>query len=508
MWSENVPADDVPLTDSGLIRQRALKGIAGLTGRSIIIKVIGLGGGILLARLLSPELFGLYGIAMFVVTPFSLFIELGLAAAFIRKANAITDQELNAFFTFQLFFVGLLCASIFLLAPGLANLLKAPDATIMIRACGVWLFFVSLRSSPNIILERAVNYKPIALAEIYQQFAYWIIATGLALFNTGIWSFAGAVMFSGLVGTLTLYLNTSWRPKLEFNWRPIWQNARFGFMYQSQYITGFLRESILTSLTAFVFSPVAVGHITWARNLAAVPMVISQTVTRVSYSAFSRLQNEESELTALLNTTLKWVVRISLPLYAILGGFSIPIIIYIYDVKWLPSSQSLVWFLLSMSMEVILSVLLPAIYSTGRAKAGFILSIVWAILTWALGLTCLAIKSDPNLIPFAYAIASTVITILALWVLRGLHIQVVRTIIGPFVFCAVYAAGLYWVSTYLVHSLITLIVTAGSSTVIGLGILFWGERYRLLRIIKAIIQGQNPLQAFNATMITKDNHVE
>src|SRR5207253_5098296 len=78
--------------DIDAVRRRTLWGVASMTARELVIKLLALAGWIVLARLLDPPVFGLFAIANFSVNVFVLFSEVGLGAALVRRAGPAADD--------------------------------------------------------------------------------------------------------------------------------------------------------------------------------------------------------------------------------------------------------------------------------------------------------------------------------------------------------------------------------------------------------------------------------
>src|SRR4051794_12855689 len=101
------PAADRPLApeDESLrvsnLNRQAKRGIKLLLGRQVLLQILTLGGGIILARTLTPAEFGLYAIATFVVSTISLFGDFGLSPLLIQRKQEISARDLQVGFTLQ-----------------------------------------------------------------------------------------------------------------------------------------------------------------------------------------------------------------------------------------------------------------------------------------------------------------------------------------------------------------------------------------------------------------------
>src|SRR3990167_2497310 len=84
------------------LKTKAFKGVFTLTFRRLILKVIDTVGVIFLARALSQDVFGVFGIVSFIVFTFlSFFSDIGFGAALIQKKEELTDDDTRTTFTIQ-----------------------------------------------------------------------------------------------------------------------------------------------------------------------------------------------------------------------------------------------------------------------------------------------------------------------------------------------------------------------------------------------------------------------
>uniref|UniRef100_UPI00262BDBBA oligosaccharide flippase family protein n=1 Tax=Geobacter sp. TaxID=46610 RepID=UPI00262BDBBA len=83
------------------LKKKSLSGIYALMVRQVFVKAIFFAGNIILARILVPEVFGIYAIVNFVIQFFSTFGDVGIGAALIQKKGELTREELSTTFWLQ-----------------------------------------------------------------------------------------------------------------------------------------------------------------------------------------------------------------------------------------------------------------------------------------------------------------------------------------------------------------------------------------------------------------------
>ncbi|HEX8228484.1 MAG TPA: oligosaccharide flippase family protein [Chloroflexia bacterium] len=473
--------------ETGTVQTRALSGVLSLVSREAVIRVMSVVGAVVLAWLLTPVEYGLFGIATFVVSIVALFSELGLGAAFIRRKEEVTARELNAMFTLQLAFVSVLALGLFLSAPLIAGLYGIPEVAWLIRALSVNVILTSLRSVPIVIAERNLNYRPIAMSDIVGQISYWSAAISGAVLGLGVWSLVIAVLASALTGTLVLYARTAWRPALELDWRPLKPSLRFGLMYQTQSVGSFIKDTMIPGLGGSMFGPTVVGYLTWAFQLTTVPMMLSRLVARVAYPALGQLRDDTRAFTALLESALGWTCRLSLPVFAMVVGLAPQLITYIFTPKWLPAETAIYLLTINMVLDIGAGLCVAALYSLGRG--GFVVraTLAWAAVTWGSAAMLVGMGAGFEAIAAAYAIGTALALPVMVYGLRSLGgILLLRPTLLPLL-VGVVGSVLLYLSRPLVTDIWRLFLALGLSSLAMWAANLWPERQAVYHTVRQFL---------------------
>ena len=175
--------------------------------RQLIMQGFNIGGGVLLARMLTPEAFGLYAIVTFFLAFLVAFGDAGLAASLIRSRDEPTEKDYNVIFTMQLLFVGIAGGIFWVLSPWIAQAytLEVADAWVF-RLMALSLIVTSFVVIPQVRLERELRFDRIAVVEITQAIVFNVIAVGMAWYGYGPISFGIAMLCRAITGAVLLNL--------------------------------------------------------------------------------------------------------------------------------------------------------------------------------------------------------------------------------------------------------------------------------------------------------------
>lgn len=455
---------------------------------------MGLIGGIVLARILVPSAFGEFAIAYFLTTIFALFSEVGLGAAYIRRPGQVADVELQALFSLQVLVVGALAALMVAGAPLVSAAYHDAGLRPLISAVAIAFVLTSLRTVPTVISERLLAFGRIAVADTVGQVGYWIVAVSGALLGFEVWSLVAALITSSALGTAILFATTGWRPRLTWHLQPIRNSVRFGILYQGQTAASFLKDGMAAALGGVLYGTAAVGYLTWAIQIAGIPNQLTQLVGRVSYPAYSQLQENREQFSSMVASTLKWTARLILPAFGVLIGLTHPIILYVYGSRWLPAEPALYLLYINMLLGVATGTLIPAIYSAGRAGLGLAIQATWTALTWFSALALFAAGFSFTSLAAAFSAGTIVATVLTVAAMYRMGVAgLLRPLMLPLATSTVVAIVLQVASSTVVHGIFTLLATALIGGFLAWTATLWTDRKGVGGYLRALLNREQPL---------------
>lgn len=333
---------------------RAQRGIRLLMGRQVVLQVLTFAGGIVLARVLTPAEFGLYAIATFLVGTMALFGDFGLAPSFIQRREELSDGDLRVGFTLQLLSTTLVVAVVLLVAPQLASLYpKAPSETVwLVRTLALFLYLTSWRSMSALQLERELRYDRLARIEVAESLVYQAVAVGLALNGFGVWSFVWAALMRGLLGTVMVFLAAPWKVRFGFDRAVARRILLFGVPFQLQNVVNQASSWVTPLFVGSYIGPQAVGYLTWASSNGRKPLMLVDSVMRVAFPHFSRLQHDDSEAERIIGRYLTYLLAITGFWFALLLTDGRDVVALVYTNKWKAAVPALIMYAATLFLEV------------------------------------------------------------------------------------------------------------------------------------------------------------
>ena len=266
------------------MRRRAVTGAVVDAMRGSGIKLVGLLGTLVTARLLTPYDFGLVAFGTTIYAFGDFLDDGGVGAALIRRPEEPTRSELKALLAFQ-FAIDILIV----LVIGLVMLpfgLVGKVTTVIVLALPLGAF----RAPAYIIYERQLNYRPMAIVEVFETSVYYMWAIATISVGWGVWGLATAYVVRSVVGLLLLLkLLPDGRLLPVPSWSKIRALLPFGLRYQAVSLVHMLRDQGVNIALA-TFGGVAVlglWNIAW--RIISIPVALFSALWRVSIPGMARL---------------------------------------------------------------------------------------------------------------------------------------------------------------------------------------------------------------------------
>jgi lipopolysaccharide/colanic/teichoic acid biosynthesis glycosyltransferase len=158
--------------------------------------------GVLLARLLPPDDFGVVALAMVVVGFAGLVGDLGLGPAVIQS-RTLTPLHLRTSFTASLLLGAGLTLVLLAVAPFSSTLLRNPELPGVLRLLSAAFLCGALGVTARALLQRTLDFRRLFVVDLASYaVGYAGVATGMALLGYGVWSLAWGALVQSLAGSL------------------------------------------------------------------------------------------------------------------------------------------------------------------------------------------------------------------------------------------------------------------------------------------------------------------
>jgi PST family polysaccharide transporter len=391
-----------------------MKGVAWtLSGRGLIL-LAHFGGTIILARLLEPEDFGVYGIALIFSGLATRFGNLGFGLALIQKKE-IHAGHISSLFTVNLGIFWCIAGMLFLCSSAVGKVFDLSLVGDVLKVLSFTFLFTPFSSVARAIMQRKMDFKGTSVADLSDHVTAVLVALALAYLGYGVWSLVGALVSGSLVSTLVLLYFSGWKPIPKYDHNAMKDLYSFGIgMFFKNLIT-YSSDKVDYFIIGLQLGPAAVGFYEKAFNLMEIGVKeLGNKVSPVLFSAFSKMDNDAERIKKAYGKILLTMSIVIFPIFFGLCVVAGPFITVVYGSKWIPCVLPLQILCLAGIMRMELRVASTVLNAMGQVSfevrrrgialvllaAGCSLGSQWGIIGVALAVTIVISMMTVSIIGF------------------------------------------------------------------------------------------------------------
>jgi O-antigen/teichoic acid export membrane protein len=333
--------------------------------------------GVALARILGPEEFGTFAVALLALLAVLSFNELGVSLAIVRwpgspKEIAPTVATVSTLSSVALAIVAVAGAPAFCAAMG------APGATDIVRVLAASIVLSGFVATPAALMQREFRA---GRRMVIDQAVNWvgaIASIAAALAGMGAMSLAVGRIAGALLGAV-LFLHAE-PVRFGFDRAIARRLLGYGLPLAGASIIVFSLKFVDQFVVGNVLGPVALGFYVLAFNLSNWPVsVFSQPVRDVSPAAFARLQGDPPSLRKAFVSSVGLLTAVTLPVCLVLSGAAEPIVSVVYGSQWAPAAAALGWLGVLAGLRIVFELFYDYFVVLANTRVVFTIQLIWFV---------------------------------------------------------------------------------------------------------------------------------
>jgi O-antigen/teichoic acid export membrane protein len=303
----------------------------------VALQLIRVGGMVVLARALMPNDFGVFRVILIVMYFALIPIENGIPEALIQRRKLLPEHESTGW----CLCVGVslvMAAILYLAAPLLAELMMMPGIAPYIRLLCIPIVCQGTAMVSNARLRREMRFGALASAEVFAEMVF--IAAALLVLFEGFprWSLPGA-----LAARIVAYSAALWFTDRRFTvaWPRVWAARDLGrftiSVWGARTIYTCSSNADFLLVGRFLGSgPLGFYSMAWDL-LRFVPDRLFRVAGRVTFPAFSRMQDDDGQMAHAFSEFTAYIARFVLPIMAMAAIAAPQFVAFVYGEKWMPA---------------------------------------------------------------------------------------------------------------------------------------------------------------------------
>lgn len=349
---------------------------AGWSGVStIVLRFGGLAVGIVIARVLTPEQFGIYAVALTVQSILMTVADLGLSAELIRSPDP--ERRAPTVATVGLTIGALLTLGSVLTASQVARLLDSPDAAPAIAVLAFTLLLGGAGVVPYAYLQRRFQQRELFLIAGVDFVISTSVTLGLIALGWGVLGLAVGRLTAQVITTVLQFVFAKTPPQFSVDREVVRPVLAFSLPIAGANLLSWALLNVDNVVIARVAGATALGYYVLAFNISNWPMsALSQMVRSVSLPFFARLDDRAADVVPRL-VGVAWAG--ALPAGVLLAVLSRSVIEFLYGAKWVPAAPVLAALGVFGSMRVVFDLFAGFLYARGKSRPVLCVQLVWFV---------------------------------------------------------------------------------------------------------------------------------
>jgi O-antigen/teichoic acid export membrane protein len=321
--------------EGGSVKSRVLRSgmWAGLS--EVGLSVLGFVRSVALARLLTPDIFGVMALAMVVVRAIETFTRPGVAQALIARQQDF-DKACNTAYTMLVVRGFLLAALLAAVAPWIGDFYESSTLPLMLQVLAGVFILTGFRNINIIARQRELEFRSLTYLAQTSNIIGTIATITIAWWLRSVWALVVGQLITATLGAVLSYVFVPGRPRFEFDREVARDLLRYGKFITGSSMLLYIATEIDTAVIGKVMGHAELGYYTVAFTIVHMTTTqLAKVAAGIMMPAYAKLQ---SDLPALRNAYLR---TLGLVMFAVLPAslglvlVAEPLVRVVYGEKWL-----------------------------------------------------------------------------------------------------------------------------------------------------------------------------
>jgi len=357
---------------------RVLKSSFFLLAIQVVQRSLGIVSTLILARLLTPEHFGIVALVTIALQFFELLVETGNQQYIIQK-DSIEDADLNTAWSMDVAIKTSMAIIVIGCSPLMASYFDTPELTTALAVAALALPIRALKTPGMMMLAREINYQPVFRLTLWQKGASFITVITIALIHPSHWAIIIGTLVSAVIMAVGSYKVHSYRPSWTLvHLRTQW---RFSQWLLARGIVGFTRSQIDNLMVSKFFGTIQLGGYNLVREVSLLPALTAIIpMSQPLLAAIAENKHDPEILTYRIRLSLALMITILTPVTTFMMLYPELIIAVLLGEKWGTYAPLLRPFGLFFFTFCLFSLISDAIIAQGKVQALFLFDVASTLI--------------------------------------------------------------------------------------------------------------------------------
>lgn len=320
------------------LRDKTIHGIFWSFFQKISSQAISFAITVILARILTPNDYGIVALAGMLLILMGIFSDGGLGPALIQKKDA-DEKDYNTMFVTQLIFACILYGIVFFIAPWFSMLFSTDNEQLLtdiIRVMALTMPLGALAGVQNSVVTRRMMFKWYFYSNIISLAVSASTGIYMAYNGYGAWALVGQQILGIITSTLVIFFLLDWHPKFQFSYHRFKPLFSTGLKYMGTNFISTLTAQVKGYALGMKYSSSDLAYYNRGEGLPnLVCNNIDNTIQTVLFPALVNIQDDAEAMKQALRKAIQTSTYIMFPMLFGLAAIADKIVVVLYTERWL-----------------------------------------------------------------------------------------------------------------------------------------------------------------------------
>lgn len=349
------------------IRKKVFSGLFWTYAERFLAQIISLLITIVLARLLSPNEYGMIGIlSVFMVIADSFAVN-GLGNALVQKKDA-DNLDFSSVFYFNILFSIVIYLAAFAIAPIVAAFYGEPLLKQTMRVMALRIPIAAVNSVQHAYVSKKMQFKKFFYSTLIGTVVSGFVGIGLAYKGFGVWALVAQYMTNTCIDTLVLWFTVEWRLSFAYSWKRTRELYSYGWKILAASLLITIYSNVQDLIIGKKYSSADLAYCNKGKQFPSIISTnINTSIIKVLFPVMSEYQEDLETIKKMVRKAISVGAYILMPLLIGLAAIGDEIVVLILTEKWLPCVVFLRIMCLTYSLQPIQMTSIQTMKAIGRS---------------------------------------------------------------------------------------------------------------------------------------------
>lgn len=271
---------------------------------------------IVLARLITPEEYGVIALITIFITIANVFVVSGFGNALIQKKDA-DNIDFSSVFYFNIIFSLFIYFVIFTIAPYVASFYDMDILKPVLRILALKIVLAGINSIQQAYVSREMMFRKVFISTLIGTIVSAFVGIGLAIAGAGVWALVAQQLSNALSDTIILWIIVKWRPILIFDFSRVVGLIKYGWKILATNLINAVYDNLKNLIIGKKYSSIDLAYYSKGKQFPELFVTnINSAIGSVLFPAMALIQDDKQRLKESIRKSIMISSFIMLPLMA------------------------------------------------------------------------------------------------------------------------------------------------------------------------------------------------